>query len=113
MRFSRRLLPGVFVAHGALLTTAVRAATKEGAALRDALLREAEAVDTPQWKPMLRYLAELHGRSVHPPTDHFPYPWENIGPGYQNGSAFGHIDLTHQRLDTVRAMPEHAKNQTL
>jgi glycogen debranching enzyme len=25
--------------------------------------------------------------------------------------AFGHVDLTHERLDTVRALPEHARNQ--
>jgi glycogen debranching enzyme len=61
---------------------------------------------------MLLYLAELHGKSVHPPQAHFPHPFEDIGPGYQGGAAFGHIDLTHQRLDTVRALPEHVRNQT-
>lgn len=61
---------------------------------------------------MLRYLAELHGRSVFPPLAHFKYPFESIGPGYQGGMVFGHIDLTHERLDTVRALPEHVRNQT-
>jgi glycogen debranching enzyme len=60
---------------------------------------------------MLLYLAELHGRSIHPPIGHFLYPFEDIGPGYQGGQAFGHIDLTHERLDTVRAAPGHARNQ--
>jgi glycogen debranching enzyme len=60
---------------------------------------------------MLLYLAELHGRSVHPPVAHFRYPFEDIGPGYQGGKAFGHFDLTHERLDTVRAAPEHVRNQ--
>jgi hypothetical protein len=92
--------------------SAARAATKEGSALRDALVREAEQPGKTAWRPMLLYLAELHGRSVHPPLAHFPYPFEDIGPGYQGGKAFGHIDLTHQRLDTVRALPEHARNQT-
>src|SRR5262245_61253201 len=87
-------------------------ATREGKPLRDALLREAERPGKPAWRPMLLYLAELHGRSAHPPIAHFPYPWEDIGPGYQGGMVFGHIDLTHQRLDTVRALPEHARNQT-
>jgi hypothetical protein len=87
-------------------------ATEEGKPLRDALVREAAKVGKPAWRPMLLYLAELHGRSVHPPLAHFKYPWEDIGPGYQGGRAFGHIDLTHQRLDTVRALPEHARNQT-
>jgi len=61
---------------------------------------------------MLLYLAELHGKSVHPPKDYFKYPFEDIGPGYQGGKVFGHIDLAHERLDTVRALPEHARNQT-
>ena len=60
---------------------------------------------------MLLYLAELHGRSVFPPIGYFKYPFESIGPGYQGGTVFGHIDLTHERLDTVRALPEHARNQ--
>lgn len=65
----------------------------------------------PAWRPMLLYLADLHGRSVHPPAGHFRFAFEDIGPGYQGGTAFGHIDLTHERLDTVRALPEHVKNQ--
>jgi putative isomerase len=87
------------------------AQTEEGRALRDALVREAGEPGKPDWRPMLLYLAELHGRSVHPPTGHFRYPYEDIGPGYQGGKAFGHFDLTHERLDTVRAAPEHARNQ--
>lgn len=88
-----------------------RAATPEGTALRDALVREAALPGNPAWKPMLLYLAELHGQSVHPPLDYFRFPFEDIGPGYQGGKVFGHFDLTHERLDTVRALPEHARNQ--
>jgi hypothetical protein len=88
------------------------AATREGPALRDALVKEAAQPGKAAWQPMLLYLADLHGRSVHPPTAHFRYPFEDIGPGYQEGKAFGHIDLTHERLDTVRALPEHVRNQT-
>ncbi|MBI3882140.1 MAG: glycoside hydrolase [Verrucomicrobia bacterium] len=98
----------------AILATAspdARAATKEGTALRDSLVREAAQPGKPAWLPMLLYLAELHGRSVFPPMDYFPHPFESIGPGYQGGKVFGHIDLTHIRLDTVRALPEHARNQ--
>ncbi|HEY2574371.1 MAG TPA: trehalase family glycosidase, partial [Verrucomicrobiaceae bacterium] len=87
------------------------AATPDGSALRDALLREATLPGKPEWQPMLRNLAELHGQSVHPPLAHFPHPFEDIGPGYQGGRSFGHIDLTHERLDTVRALPKHARNQ--
>jgi hypothetical protein len=90
---------------------AASGATPEGAALRDALVREAAQPGKPAWQPMLLYLAELHGRSVFPPVAHFKYPFESIGPGYQGGKVFGHIDLTHERLDTVRALPEHARNQ--
>jgi len=85
--------------------------TAEGQALRNALIREASLPSKPQWQPMLRYLAELHGRSVYPPVAHLPFSFESIGPGYQSGAAFGHIDLTHQRLDTVRAAPGHVRNQ--
>jgi putative isomerase len=86
-------------------------ATREGRPLRDALVNEAAQPGKRTWQPMLLYLAALHGRSVHPPIDYFRYPFEDIGPGYQGGMAFGHIDLTHERLDTVRALPEHARNQ--
>src|SRR5262245_15676485 len=87
------------------------AATTEGTALRDALIREAAQPMKPAWRPMLLYLAELHGQSGFPPMDYFPHPFESIGPGYQGGKVFGHIDLTHIRLDTARALPEHARNQ--
>lgn len=90
----------------------IPAPTKEGRALRDALVREAEQPGKLAWKPMLLYLAELHGRSVLPAVAHFPHPYESIGPGYQDGRVFGHIDLAHIRLDTVRARPEHVREQT-
>jgi glycogen debranching enzyme len=89
----------------------IHAATPEGTPLRHALVREAGTCPNPAWRPMLLYLAELHGQSVHPPLDYFRFPFEDIGPGYQGGKVFGHIDLTHERLDTVRALPEHACNQ--
>ena len=95
-----------------LCIASIRAATPEGTPLRDALLREAAQPSKPEWQPMLRYLAELHGQSVHAPLDYFRFPFEDIGPGYQGGKVFGHIDLAHERLDTVRASPEHARNQT-
>jgi len=106
--------PGVFAAAilvGAIGCRAAEGDPKLGAPLRDALLREAELPVQPAWRPMLRFLAELHGRSVFPPIAHFKYPFESIGPGYQGGMVFGHIDLTHIRLDVVRAAPEHARNQ--
>jgi hypothetical protein len=83
-------------------------------ALREALLKVAERVERPEWRPMLRYLADLHARCIHPATAHFPHPFEEIGPGYRvQGVSFGHIDLTHARLDTVRAFPEESRLQTL
>lgn len=101
-------LPALFIACWCLH---LHAATPEGAALRDALLHEAAQPGKAEWQPMLLYLAELHGQSVFPPLAHFKHPYESIGPGYQGGRVFGHIDLTHERLDTVRALPEHARNQ--
>jgi hypothetical protein len=112
MRPGLWLLPLAAVAVPAAALPDAPTATAEGRALRDALLREADRPGKPAWKPMMLYLADLHGRSVHPPAAHFRYPYEDIGPGYQGGKAFGHIDLTHIRLDTVRALPEHARNQT-
>ena len=85
--------------------------TPEGQRLRDALVQEAMLPLKPTWRPMLLNLAELHGRSVLPARGHFPHPYETIGPGYQDGRIFGHIDLTHERLDTVRADPRHVRNQ--
>lgn len=85
--------------------------TKEGAALHAALVREADQPIKPAWRPMLLHLAELHGRAVLPAVAHFKHPYESIGPGYQDGRVFGHIDLTHERIDTVRASPQHARNQ--
>jgi putative isomerase len=99
------------LALGALVARAADGVTKEGAPLRDALVQEASRPIKPAWRPMLLYLAELHGRSVFPATGHFKYPYESIGPGYQGGRVFGHIDLTHERFDTVRASPEHVRNQ--
>lgn len=85
--------------------------TPEGRALRDALVQAAAQPGKPAWRPMLLHLAELHGRSVLPAVAHFKLPYHSIGPGYQNGRVFGHIDLTHIRLDVVRAAPDHARDQ--
>lgn len=83
-------------------------------ALREALLKEAERTDKREWRPMLRYLANLHATCIHPPIAHFPHPFEEIGTGYKfSGMGFGHIDLTHARLDSVRAFPEHSRLQLL
>lgn len=62
---------------------------------------------------MLQYVAELHERSTHPPRPPFPYPWEEIGPGYQASPAFGHWDIIHQVFDTLPSEPKHAKDQIL
>ncbi|WP_158277513.1 trehalase family glycosidase [Opitutus sp. ER46] len=86
-------------------------AAEIGAQLREALLREADQPVKANWSPMLRYLADLHARSILPARAHLPYPYQTMGPGYQDGTVFGHIDLTHERLDTVRALPQHVRNQ--
>jgi len=62
---------------------------------------------------MLSYVAALHERSTRPPSSPFPYPWEEIGPGYCYGPAFGHWDIIHQVLDVLPAEPEHARMQLL
>lgn len=60
---------------------------------------------------MLSYVAELHKKSTHPPVWPFSYEWEEIGPGYVYGPAFGHWDIVHQILDVLPSYPEHALRQ--
>jgi glycogen debranching enzyme len=62
---------------------------------------------------MLRYVAELHERSTHPPRAPFSRPWEEIGPGYHLSPAFGHWDIVHQILDVLPSEPDHARDQIL
>ncbi len=77
------------------------------------LLEGVRTLGEPTWRPMLTYVAKLHARSTHPPQSPFPFPWEEIGPGYCYGPAFGHWDLIHAVLDVVAYEPEHAKHQLL
>lgn len=107
----RILLGTAFAVATAATAGAVEPATPEGAALHAALVREVSQPVKAAWRPALLYLAELHGRSVLPPVGHFKYPYESLGPGYMDGRVFGHWDITHERLDTVRASPEHVRNQ--
>ncbi|BAM03037.1 MGH1-like glycoside hydrolase domain-containing protein [Phycisphaera mikurensis] len=73
---------------------------------------ETASADRPAWAPMLAYVADLHGRSVREDTHGiFPHPWEEIGPGYCYGPAFGHWDIVHQCHDTVLGSPGHAQRQ--
>lgn len=110
-QMSTTLLAGLLLTLTATLAPAAELPTSEGRALHAALAREAQEPMRAAWRPMLRFIAELHGRSVLPAVAHFPHPYESIGPGYQDGRVFGHIDLTHQRLDTLRASPEHVRHQ--
>ncbi len=77
------------------------------------LLKDTQAIGKVGWRPMLRYVAELHARSTHPARTPFPYPWEEIGPGYCYGPAFGHWDIVHQVLDVLPSEPGHARHQLL
>ena len=77
----------------------------------DHLREEAQRTGKPQWRTMLEYVAELHAKSIHPPREPFPFPWEEIGPGYCYGPAFGHWDIVHAVFDSLRSEPEHAMNQ--
>jgi glycogen debranching enzyme len=77
------------------------------------LKADAGAIGKPAWRPMLRYVADLHERSTHPPRAPLPHPWEEIGPGYCYGSAFGHWDIVHAILDVLASEPQHAADQIL
>ena len=77
------------------------------------LKAETQRLGKPAWRPMLLTVAELHAKSTHPPRDPFPHPWEEIGPGYCYGPAFGHWDIVHAILDVMPAEPDHARSQIL
>jgi len=79
----------------------------------DTLQAEAAQLGKPHWRPMLRYTAALHARSLHPPRGPLSRPWEEIGPGYHLAPAFGHWDIVHQILDSLPAEPDHARDQLL
>ncbi len=77
------------------------------------LRKAADTLGKPSWRPMLRYLASLHERGIHPARPPFAHPWEEIGPGYCYGPAFGHWDIVHAALDTLPWEPNHARHQIL
>ncbi|QDA60467.1 MGH1-like glycoside hydrolase domain-containing protein [Hymenobacter jejuensis] len=62
---------------------------------------------------MLGYVAGLHQQATHPATWPFDYEWEDLGPGYVYGNAFGHWDVVHEILDVLPSYPEHALHQLL
>lgn len=64
-----------------------------------------------EWRPVLRYVKEMEKRSCFPARGVLPYPWENIGPGYCYGPAFGHWDAVHIALDLLDDWLPQAKNQ--
>jgi len=65
-----------------------------------------------EWQPMLKYSLDLHKRSIHLPKFPFDSPWEEIGPGYYYGSAFGHWDIIHQIFDAASTILEKALDAT-
>ncbi len=67
----------------------------------------------PEWRPLLAYVGNLRRRSLRPATPPLPEAWEEIGPGYCYGPAFGHWDAIHQILDAVDDDPGHARRQLL
>ncbi len=79
--------------------------------LLSSLKREASELGKPEWRPMLRYLADLHQNAIRKPEAWLPYPWEEIGQGYVGGRAFGHWDIIHQALDTLPSESGHAHRQ--
>jgi len=78
-----------------------------------ALKSEAKIIGKPKWRSMLGYVADLHEMSTHNPMFPLDLPWEEIGPGYTFGTAFGHWDIVHQIVDVLPSYPQHALNQLL
>ena len=67
----------------------------------------------PEWQPLLQYTLGLHKKSTHPAQWPFSREWEEIGPGYGYGPAFGHWDIIHQVMDIMPFNKPHALNQLL
>lgn len=63
------------------------------------------------WSAMLAYTDALHRQSTRAAEAPFPHSWEEIGPGYCYGPAFGHWDIVHQVMDRMPSDPQHAKLQ--
>src|SRR5207302_8439065 len=66
-----------------------------------------------EWRPMLLYVAKLHEKATHSAQWPFDYEWEDLGPGYVYGNAFGNWDVIHEVLDVMPSYPEHALHQLL
>ena len=66
-----------------------------------------------EWQPMLTYTLELHKNSIHEAEYPFTRKWEEIGPGYCYGPAFGHWDIVHQIFDALVYDLDHARMQML
>lgn len=79
----------------------------------DQLEEEVKGLGRPEWRPLLDYVAALHGRSINMPRFPLKYPWEEIGPGYINSPAFGHWDIIHSVLDSLPVEPLHCRWQLL
>ena len=77
------------------------------------MIEKAGKLGKSEWQPMLKYVAELHKRSTHHAKYPFDFEWEEIGPGYNYGPAFGHWDIIHQSLDVMNLFPQHALHQLL
>lgn len=65
----------------------------------------------PEWHDMLEYTKKLHTKSTHPASYPFQYEWEELGPGYCYGPAFGHWDVVHEVMDALTYDKTHALHQ--
>lgn len=74
---------------------------------------DASVTGLKEWRPMLIYLAQLHKKATHPVQWPFDYEWEDLGPGYVYGNAFGNWDVIHEVIDVLPSFPEHALHQLL
>lgn len=65
----------------------------------------------PEWEQMLEHTKQLRIKSTNAPRPPFKFHWEEIGPGYAYGPAFGHWDIVHACMDTMHYMYDHALAQ--
>jgi putative isomerase len=90
----------------------IKKMTATGGSWED-LNKDAAKTGKPEWRPMLSYLAGLHKKATHAAQWPFDYEWEDLGPGYVYGNAFGHWDVVHEIIDVLPSYPTHALHQLL
>ncbi|MCS1410258.1 MAG: hypothetical protein M2R45_03449 [Verrucomicrobia subdivision 3 bacterium] len=77
---------------------------------RERLTTEAERSGKQEWRPMLKYLADMPSAGAHPARHLFLFPGEDR-PKIPRPPPFGHWDITYCIIDVLPTLRNHAKHQ--